>query len=102
MAVLQLTAAARAVNHRHSHRESNSKPQTHEALAVVNSGLNMWLVMHWGGDHFLLGNLQSTEGILGIAGNSNIQLFQYSFTVYAGKWITKVQVGATPCITERV
>jgi hypothetical protein len=47
-ATLQLTASAREVNCRHSHRESNRKPRTHELLAVVNSELNVMPVMHGG------------------------------------------------------
>jgi hypothetical protein len=42
------------------------------------------------GNHFLSGNSQSTEGILAIARNSDVQLLQYSCCAYAEKWLTKV------------
>jgi hypothetical protein len=54
------------------------------------------------GNHFLSGNAESTEGLLGIARNSDVQLLQYSCSVYAGKWLKEAQVRATSCVAERV
>jgi hypothetical protein len=94
-------------------------PWTQEVLTVVNSGLNVRPVMHMkgggasrrlgqngkfnpDGNHLHLGNSLPIDGILEIVGNSDIQIFQYSCSAHAGKWITETQVDATSCTTECV